>query len=93
MNTERWNNQFYYIMVTAGVLKRHNHFSLIMSFSENQAVMTSIFCRAFWQIDVALKLIIVSGMFKKSPAHLHILENLIVKFDYFLTKFEFLQSQ
>ena len=28
-------------------------------------------------------------MFKKSPAHLHIVENLIVKFDYFLTKFEF----
>ena len=31
--------------------------------------------------DVAYKLILVSGMFKKSPAHLHIMKNLIVKFD------------
>ena len=61
-------------MVTAGVLKRHNHFSLIMSLQFSDKI-------------------IVSGMFKKSSAHLHIVENLIVKFDYFLTKSEFLWSQ
>ena len=41
MNTERCNNRFYYIMVTAGVLKRHNHFCLIMSFQFSEKIRQS----------------------------------------------------